>query len=98
MWPLLLWVVSCLAVPACIRWLEVLRCISRWELLQQIASGMPTDAVLFAAGEEAVASCRLGVAHAGVLDLLTCAGSPGQAATLYVPHLRPRVPPVLLCR
>lgn len=30
------------------RWLEVLRCISRWELLQQIASGMPTDAVLFA--------------------------------------------------
>lgn len=37
------------------RWLEVLRCISRWELLQQIASGMPTDAVLFAAGE-AVAS------------------------------------------
>lgn len=33
------------------RWLEVLRCISRWELLQQIASGMPTDAVLFAAGK-----------------------------------------------
>jgi hypothetical protein len=34
------------------RWLEVLRCISRWELLAQIASGMPTDAVLFA-GEKA---------------------------------------------
>ncbi|WIA22572.1 hypothetical protein OEZ86_009559 [Tetradesmus obliquus] len=34
------------------RWLEVLRCISRWELLQQIASGMPTDAVLFAAAGE----------------------------------------------
>ena len=29
------------------RWVDVLRCISRWELLQQIASGMPTDAVLF---------------------------------------------------
>ena len=27
--------------------MDVLRCISRWELLQQIASGMPTDAVLF---------------------------------------------------
>ena len=25
----------------------MLRCISRWELLQQIASGMPTDAALF---------------------------------------------------
>lgn len=40
------------------RWLEVLRCISRWELLQQISSGMPTDAVLFAgavpAGERGV--------------------------------------------
>lgn len=29
------------------RWVDVLRCCSRWELLQQIASGMPTDAVLF---------------------------------------------------
>jgi hypothetical protein len=37
------------------RWLEVLRCISRWELLQQIASGMPTDAVLFAAAGEKAA-------------------------------------------
>lgn len=33
-----------------------MRCISRWELLQQIASGMPTDAVLFAAGEAVVNS------------------------------------------
>lgn len=31
----------------CCRWVDVLRCCSRWELLQQIASGMPTDAVLF---------------------------------------------------
>jgi hypothetical protein len=37
------------------RWLEVLRCISRWELLAQIASGMPTDAVLFAAAGEKAA-------------------------------------------
>lgn len=28
-----------------------MRCISRWELLQQIASGMPTDAALFAQPE-----------------------------------------------
>jgi hypothetical protein len=47
------------ALPCCsdlllaARWLEVLRCISRWELLQQIASGMPIDAVLFSAGESA---------------------------------------------
>jgi hypothetical protein len=41
---------GCAAAAA--RWLEVLRCISRWELLQQIASGMPTDAVLFAAAGE----------------------------------------------
>lgn len=33
------------------RWVDVLRCISRWELLQQIASGMPTDAVLFSPPE-----------------------------------------------
>lgn len=26
----------------------MLRCVSRWELLQQMASGMPTDAALFA--------------------------------------------------
>ncbi len=29
----------------------MLRCISRWELLQQISSGMPTDAVLFSQPE-----------------------------------------------
>eukprot|EP00198_Chlamydomonas_reinhardtii_P005607 XP_001694943.1 SEC7/BIG-like ARF-guanine nucleotide exchange factor [Chlamydomonas reinhardtii] len=34
------------------RWVDVLRCISRWELLQQIASGMPTDAALFRQPEE----------------------------------------------
>ena len=33
-------------------WQEVLRCVSRWELLQQIASGGPTDAHLFAAPAE----------------------------------------------
>lgn len=36
-----------------------MRCISRWELLQQIASGMPTDAVLFAAGEAVGTVLRL---------------------------------------
>jgi brefeldin A-inhibited guanine nucleotide-exchange protein len=48
------------------RWLEVLRCISRWELLQQIASGMPTDAVLFAAPNEK----GLGKAAAALKDQL----------------------------
>eukprot|EP00798_Chlamydomonas_sp_ICE-L_P022399 gene22399-29511_t len=33
------------------RWMDVLRCISRWELLQQMASGTPTDAVLFSPAE-----------------------------------------------
>eukprot|EP00891_Asterochloris_glomerata_P002829 jgi/Astpho2/2829/e_gw1.00050.8.1_t len=28
-------------------WSEVLRCVSRWELLQQISSGGPSDALLF---------------------------------------------------
>lgn len=28
-------------------WSEVLRCVSRWELLQQLHSGGPTDALLF---------------------------------------------------
>lgn len=32
----------------------MLRCISRWELLQQIASGMPTDAVLFSPMQDRV--------------------------------------------
>ncbi|GAX80611.1 hypothetical protein CEUSTIGMA_g8046.t1 [Chlamydomonas eustigma] len=34
------------------RWMDILRCISRWELLQQVASGMPTDAVLFSPPEK----------------------------------------------
>eukprot|EP00798_Chlamydomonas_sp_ICE-L_P027640 gene27640-7278_t len=29
------------------RWIDVLRCISRWELLREISSGVPTDAALF---------------------------------------------------
>jgi hypothetical protein len=29
-------------------WLEVLRCVSRFELLQQLTAGVPTDALLFA--------------------------------------------------
>lgn len=32
--------------------MDVLRCISRWELLQQVASGMPTDAALFSPPEQ----------------------------------------------
>ncbi len=38
------------AFPACRRWVDVLRCVSRWELLQQLASGMPTDALIFSGG------------------------------------------------
>lgn len=29
-------------------WTEVLRCVSRFELLQQLTAGVPTDALLFA--------------------------------------------------
>ena len=39
-------------------WQEVLRCVSRWELLQQIASGGPTDALLFAAPTEPVTAVK----------------------------------------
>lgn len=39
-------------------WQEVLRCVSRWELLQQIASGGPTDAHLFAPAAEPVAAVK----------------------------------------
>jgi hypothetical protein len=39
-------------------WQEVLRCVSRWELLQQIASGGPTDAHLFAAPAEPAAPAK----------------------------------------
>jgi hypothetical protein len=39
-------------------WQEVLRCVSRWELLQQIASGGPTDALLFAGPTEPVAAVK----------------------------------------
>ena len=39
-------------------WQEVLRCVSRWELLQQIASGGPSDALLFAAPAEPVAAVK----------------------------------------
>eukprot|EP00775_Hariotina_reticulata_P008270 gene8270-8458_t len=65
------------------RWLEVLRCISRWELLQQMASGMPTDAVLFASGPAPGADKSMGKAAAAALkDQLRKLSSPqaGDAA------------------
>jgi len=33
-------------------WTEVLRCVSRFELLQQLTGGVPTDALIFARSEE----------------------------------------------
>jgi hypothetical protein len=47
----------------------VLRCISRWELLQQMASGMPTDAALFAGprGGDKGAQAGAGVRAAAAL-------------------------------
>jgi hypothetical protein len=47
-WTAELATVSCSAPVLVGRWLDVLRCISRWELLQQVASGTPSDALLFA--------------------------------------------------
>ena len=42
-------------------WSEVLRCVSRFELLQQATAGVPTDALLFAmpAAEKESAASRL---------------------------------------
>lgn len=34
-------------------WTEVLRCVSRFELLQQLTAGVPTDALLFAMPDKA---------------------------------------------
>ncbi len=42
------------------RWVDVLRCISRWELLQQVASGMPTDAALFSPPEQNKGAIKVG--------------------------------------
>ena len=39
-------------------WHEVLRCVSRWELLQQVHSGGPTDALLFAQPGEVPGSAK----------------------------------------
>lgn len=36
-------------------WTEVLRCVSRFELLQQLTAGVPTDALLFAMPDKAAA-------------------------------------------
>lgn len=66
----------CMHARAARRWLEVLRCISRWELLQQIASGMPTDAVLFA-GASAGDKGGGGKAAAALRDQLRQLGAPG---------------------
>lgn len=41
-------------------WSEVLRCVSRFELLQQATAGVPTDALLFAMpAEKESATSRL---------------------------------------
>lgn len=37
-------------------WTEVLRCVSRFELLQQLTAGVPTDALLFAMPDKAGAA------------------------------------------
>lgn len=37
-------------------WTEVLRCVSRFELLQQLTAGVPTDALLFAMPDKLGAS------------------------------------------
>jgi brefeldin A-inhibited guanine nucleotide-exchange protein len=40
-------------------WTEVLRCVSRFELLQQMSAGVPTDALLFAMPDKAGAADKL---------------------------------------
>lgn len=39
-------------------WQEVLRCVSRWELLQQMTSGGPTDAFLFSSAPDPSATVK----------------------------------------
>ncbi|KAI8465270.1 MAG: hypothetical protein J3K34DRAFT_525495 [Monoraphidium minutum] len=60
------------------RWLDILRCVSRWELLQQMASGTPTDAALFAAPHEGKGGGGLGGRAAAALkDQLRRLGNNG---------------------
>jgi brefeldin A-inhibited guanine nucleotide-exchange protein len=40
-------------------WPEVLRCVSRFELLQQLTARVPTDALLFAMPDKASAADKL---------------------------------------
>ena len=40
-------------------WTEVLRCVSRFELLQQLTAGVPTDALLFAMPDKTSAADKL---------------------------------------
>lgn len=80
----------CLLPYSICRWLEVLRCISRWELLQQIASGMPTDAVLFAGAAAGTPGVEKGLGKAGAaikdqfkrLGAAAGAGAPAAAADM----------------
>ena len=40
-------------------WTEVLRCVSRFELLQQLTAGVPTDAMMFAMPDKTSAADKL---------------------------------------
>ena len=39
-------------------WQEVMRCVSRWDLLQQLHSGGPSDAVIFAQHSESPTNAK----------------------------------------
>ena len=57
-------------------WQEVLRCVSRWELLQQIAGGGPTDAHLFAAPAEPAQPAKRRNFFSMRRDAGACPGAP----------------------
>ena len=48
----------CLRAAAQDVWQEVLRCVSRWELLAQVAGGGMTDALIFAAPAESPTAAK----------------------------------------
>ncbi len=48
----------CLRAAAQDVWQEVLRCVSRWELLVQVAGGGMTDALIFAAPAESPTAAK----------------------------------------
>lgn len=84
-------------------WQEVLRCVSRWELLQQIASGGPSDALLFAAPSEPAPAAKKRTffsrapKDAGERPHVTiCSAKSAAVSCTFVQYLSVWIPPCLI--